>query len=46
MMLLSWNNLAYYQDLMVGLRGAITDDRLDDFIETTKEGWRQGEAAA
>ena len=45
MMLLSWNNLSYYQDLMVGLRGAITDGRLDDFIAATTQGWRQGEAA-
>ena len=46
MMLLTWNNLAYYQELMAGLRGAIADGRLDDFIAATREGWRQGEAAA
>ena len=43
MMLLTWNNLAYYQDLMAGLRRAITEGRLDDFIAETKEGWRRGE---
>lgn len=43
MMLLTWNNLAYYQDLMSGLRRAIADDRLDDFIAETKAGWARGE---
>jgi queuine tRNA-ribosyltransferase len=44
MMLLTWNNLAYYQDLMAGLRRAIREQRLDDFIAETKEGWAKGEA--
>jgi queuine tRNA-ribosyltransferase len=44
MMLLTWNNLSYYQDLMAGLRSAIADCRLDDFIAITKEGWSKGEA--
>jgi queuine tRNA-ribosyltransferase len=43
MMLLTEINLAYYQDLMAGLRGAIAAARLDDFCAETKEGWR-GEA--
>ncbi len=43
MMLLTWNNLAYYQDLMSGLRRAIADDRLDDFIAETKAAWARGE---
>jgi queuine tRNA-ribosyltransferase len=30
-MLLTWNNLWYYQDLMRGLRGAIEQRRLVDF---------------
>jgi queuine tRNA-ribosyltransferase len=30
-MLLTWNNLWYYQDLMRGLRAAIADHRLTDF---------------
>ena len=42
MMLLTEINLAYYQDLMAGLRGAITFRRLDDFCAETKEGWRRG----
>jgi queuine tRNA-ribosyltransferase len=40
MMLLTEINLAYYQDLMAGLRGAIASHRLDDFCAETKEGWR------
>ncbi|HKG77652.1 MAG TPA: tRNA guanosine(34) transglycosylase Tgt [Beijerinckiaceae bacterium] len=39
MMLLTWNNLAYYQDLMAGLRKAIHEGTLADFIAETKEGW-------
>jgi queuine tRNA-ribosyltransferase len=46
MMLLTWNNLAYYQDLMAGLRKAIADGRLDDFVGETREGWARGEATA
>jgi queuine tRNA-ribosyltransferase len=43
MMLLTWNNLAYYQELMAGLRKAITDGRLESFIGEVKEGWSKGE---
>lgn len=43
MMLLTWNNLAYYQDLMAGLRRAISEGRLDEFAAQTKEGWQRGE---
>jgi queuine tRNA-ribosyltransferase len=42
MMLLTWNNLAYYQDLMAGLRKAIAEKRLEDFVAQTKEGWARG----
>ncbi len=45
-MLLTWVNLAYYQDLMAGLRAAIAAGRLADFIAETKEGWERGEPAA
>jgi queuine tRNA-ribosyltransferase len=44
MMLLTWNNLSYYQELMAGLRQAIADHQLEDFIALTKEGWWKGEA--
>ena len=31
-MLLTWHNLHYYQELMAGLRGAISEGRLSDFV--------------
>ncbi|HEV7873288.1 MAG TPA: tRNA guanosine(34) transglycosylase Tgt, partial [Enterovirga sp.] len=43
MMLMTWNNLSYYQDLMAGLRAAIAAGRLGDFIAETREGWARGE---
>jgi queuine tRNA-ribosyltransferase len=43
-MLLTWVNLAYYQDLMAGLRAAIAAGQLTDFIAATREGWTLGEA--
>ena len=43
MMLLTAANIAYYQDLMAGLRAAIAAGRLDDFIAETKEGWARGD---
>ena len=46
MMLLTWNNLAYYQALMAGMRAAIRDGRLADFVAETKDGWARAEAAA
>src|SRR3954451_7156827 len=50
MMLLTGINLAYYQGLMAGLRKAIQDGSLADFIGEVKEGWaraeRDGEAEA
>ncbi len=44
-MLLTWNNLTYYQALISGARRAIADGRYLDFVAETKEGWRRGEAA-
>ena len=43
MMLLTWNNLAYYQDLMAGLRKAIAEGRLESYIGEVKEGWEKGD---
>jgi len=43
MMLLTWHNLAYYQELMAGLRKAIAESRLADHIAEVKEGWARGE---
>jgi len=43
-MLLTWINLAYYQELMAGLRAAIAAGRLSDFVAETKEGWARGDS--
>ena len=42
MILLTWNNIWYYQDLMAGLRRAIEEGRLSDHIAEVKEGWLRG----
>jgi queuine tRNA-ribosyltransferase len=46
MMLLTWANLAYYQDLMAGMRAAIAAKNFSDFAATTREGWIRGEPQA
>jgi queuine tRNA-ribosyltransferase len=45
MMLLTWVNLAYYQDLMAGLRKAIAEGRFDDHVADLKRAWAEGDAA-
>ena len=45
MMLLTWNNLAYYQDLMAGARAAIREGRFAEYCNTTREGWARAERA-
>jgi queuine tRNA-ribosyltransferase len=45
-MLLSAINLAYYQDLMAGMRKAIADGRFTDLRERTQEGWERGDLPA
>jgi queuine tRNA-ribosyltransferase len=45
MMLLSAANLAYYQDLMAGLRRAIEERRFDDFVASVRASWAKGEVA-
>jgi queuine tRNA-ribosyltransferase len=42
-MLLSWHNLAYYQELMQGIRKAIAEDRFADFMGETTEMWARGD---
>jgi len=46
MMLLTWNNLAYYQDLMAGARAAIREGRFADYCAETREGWARAERQA
>jgi queuine tRNA-ribosyltransferase len=41
MMLLTWNNLAYYQQLMQGMRDAIAERRFADFRLRMREIWRK-----
>lgn len=45
-MLLTWNNLHYYQKLMQGARDAIEAGRYSDFVAETKEGWARGDIEA
>ena len=45
-MLLSWNNLAYYQSLMAGIRAAIAAGRFEDYRAEVKEGWARGDIPA
>ncbi|WP_310619852.1 tRNA guanosine(34) transglycosylase Tgt [Flexibacterium corallicola] len=42
-MLLTWNNLAYYQTLMREIREAIDESRFEDFRAKTKEDWARGD---
>jgi queuine tRNA-ribosyltransferase len=42
-MLLTWNNLSYYQDLMSGIRKAIEEGRFADFMAQTQEDWTRGD---
>jgi queuine tRNA-ribosyltransferase len=39
--LLTWNNVWYYQDLMRGLRQAIEEGRLEEHAAGLMEGWRR-----
>lgn len=45
-MLLTWNNIAYYQYLMQGIRDAIEAGRFSDFCDETQEGWAKGDLPA
>ena len=43
MMLLSWANVAYYQQLTAGARAAIAEGRYDDYVSATVAGWAAGD---
>ena len=45
-MLLTWNNLHYYQQVMAGAREAIMQANYSDFLDATKEGWEKGDIKA
>ncbi|MDD9910656.1 MAG: tRNA guanosine(34) transglycosylase Tgt [Ahrensia sp.] len=44
-MLLTWNNLAYYQSLMAQARSAIDAGRYMSFMEEAQRGWADGDIA-
>lgn len=44
-MLLTWHNLAYYQDLMAGMRSAIAEGRFADFADGFSEDQKKGDIA-
>ncbi len=43
MMLLTWHNVAFYQQLMAGLRDAIRSTTLDGFADAFKADWARGD---
>lgn len=45
-MLLSEINIAYYQQLMAGMRDAIANGRFDEFYAQTRDNWSRGDIAA
>jgi queuine tRNA-ribosyltransferase len=42
-MLLTWHNIAYYQQLMRGLRRAILERRFDAHVGEVSSGWESRE---
>ena len=44
-MLLTQNNVSYYQRLMIGIRAAIVAGRFADFVAEAKAGWERGDIA-
>ena len=44
-MLLTWNNISYYQNLMRGVRQAIETADYANFVGATNLGWEQGDIA-
>ncbi|CAG1003653.1 MAG: tRNA guanosine(34) transglycosylase Tgt [Rhizobiaceae bacterium] len=45
-MLLTWNNIAYYESLMADIRDAISAGRFADRAAEIAEGWARGDLAA
>ena len=44
-MVITWNNLAFYQQLMQGIRDAIEAHRYADFVAEFTEEWNRGDSA-
>ncbi|WP_375569825.1 tRNA guanosine(34) transglycosylase Tgt [Ahrensia marina] len=45
-MLITWNNIAYYQDLMRGARDAIATGQYNDYLAACTDGWERGDIPA
>jgi queuine tRNA-ribosyltransferase len=45
-MLLTWHNLTYYQDLMTGLRNAISAGNLTGYMDAVRAAWQSGDNAS
>jgi queuine tRNA-ribosyltransferase len=45
-MILSQINLAYYQELMGGMRNAIEEHAFDAYCASVREGWAKGDLPA
>lgn len=45
-MLITWNNIAYYQDLMRGARDAIAAGQYNDYLAACTDGWERGDIPA
>ena len=45
-MLLTWNNLSYYQALMAEVRAAIAAGHFRDHVAAVQAGWSAGESGA
>lgn len=45
-MLLTWNNLAYYQRVMADIRSAIAEHRFNEVATAMQEGWSAGDIPA
>ena len=43
-MVITWNNLAFYQQLMQGIRDAIEAHRYADFVAKVTEEWNRGDS--
>lgn len=39
-MILSWHNIAYFEDLMSRMRAAIQEQRFEAFVKTFRQNWR------
>jgi queuine tRNA-ribosyltransferase len=44
--LLTTINVAYYQQLMAGIRAAVADQKFADFCAQTREGWLRGDVTS